>query len=225
MSETTSPAPALGPDTGYDQHPEPDEPSSTTWVNRPYSPEDEKSWLRCRALAFLDTDYYDDVRRSRPAGPTLQLVAVAPGPDAADHDEVIGILDIEIDGSLATIDTIGVHPDHRRGGIADTLLAEGLRRLPPGIAVLDAWTREDAAAHAWYRANGFTESDHYLHVYKGWDEPPEGWKAPEPLRRPVMAFCHADLANEAEIRDRFERVHVCRRFSRPVALDVPTLEP
>lgn len=223
MSENTRPAP--NPDTGHDQHPEPREHARTARAIRPYGPEDEKSWLRCRVLAFLDTDYYDDVRRSRPAGSTLQLVAVGPGPDVADHDEVIGILDIEIDGSLATIDTIAVHPDHRREGIADALLAEGLRRLPPGIAVLDAWTREDGPAHAWYRANGFVESDHYLHVYKAWDEPPEGWTAPEPLRRPVMAFCHADLADEAEIRDRFERVHVCRRFSRPVALDVPTLEP
>ncbi|MBK0330236.1 GNAT family N-acetyltransferase [Brachybacterium sp. MASK1Z-5] len=191
---------------------------------RPYELHDEPSWLRCRVLAFLDTCYYDDVWQERPADPSIQLVAAVPANNGEGGDEIVGILDVEVDGELATIDTIAVHPDHRREGIADALLEVGLRRLPTNVSLLDAWTREDEPAHAWYRANGFSESDHYLHVYKGWRESADGWTAPPPLGCPVMAFCHADLADEAEARARFARVYVCRRFSRPVVPAAPTLQ-
>jgi len=30
-------------------------------VIRPYTPEDQKKWLRCRLLSFYDSAYYDDV--------------------------------------------------------------------------------------------------------------------------------------------------------------------
>jgi ribosomal protein S18 acetylase RimI-like enzyme len=221
MSENTS--------SSYPPHPGTRPGSTDTgtrppWAIRPYAPQDESSWLRCRVLAFLDTCYYDDVWTTRPAAPAIQLVASMPGDSGNGHEDIAGILDIELDGELATIDTIAVHPDHRREGIADALLGEGLRRLPSRISTLDAWTREDAPAHAWYRADGFGESDHYLHVYKGRDDPADGWEAPQPLWRPVMAFCHADLADEDEIRSRFARVYVCRRFSRAVGHDAPTLE-
>lgn len=49
-------------------------------------------------------------------------------------------------------------------------------------------------------------------------------KRSEPLRHPVMAFCHADLADEAEIRARFARVYVCRRVSRTAVSGAPTLQ-
>src|SRR5699024_12360815 len=62
-----------------------------------------------------DLCYYDDVWARRPPSPALQLVAV-------DGDDVVGILDIEIDGDLATIDTVAVHPDHQGRGIASLLL-------------------------------------------------------------------------------------------------------
>lgn len=32
---------------------------------RPYRNEDERGWVVCRTLSFLDTAYYDDVRRSK----------------------------------------------------------------------------------------------------------------------------------------------------------------
>lgn len=182
-------------------------PFRNSTVIRPYRPEDEPSWLRCRVLAFLDSAYFDDVWIRKPSDSTVSLVAVA-------DDGVVAMLDLAVDGDLATIDCVGVHPDHRRRGLADALLNEALERLPGHVTVVDAWTRDDESACAWYRANGFSESDHYLHVYKSWFEPDDGWVSPPPLQSPVMAFAHAVLEHEDDLRARFARVHVCRRFSR-----------
>lgn len=217
----------------------------------------EPSWLRCRVLAFLDSAYYDDVRRVRPRGNDLELVAVI-------GQEVVGILDIEYAGELATIDTIAVHPDHRRRGIADALMDEALALLPAEVTTLDAWTREDAAANAWYLARGMTASEHYLHVYWNHDDAPEqgaeesdaegsdaegpdaghqeaqdqeaqdqearsqgtrdrgageAWTSATGLLRPISVFAHARLEHEAELRARFARVHVCRRYSLPLTTE------
>lgn len=219
---------------------------------RRFTAADEPSWLRCRVLAFLDSAYYDDVRRVRPRGNDLELVVVI-------GQEVVGILDIEYAGALAIIDTIAVHPDHRRRGIADALLDEALALLPAEITALDAWTREDAAANAWYLARGMTASDHYLHVYWNHDDAREqgaegpdaegpdaegqdaghqeaqdqeardlgsrdrgageAWTSTMGLLRPISVFAHARLEHEAELRERFVRVHVCRRYSLPLTTE------
>lgn len=96
------------------------------------------------------------------------------------------------------------------------MLARARVELPGSIAPLEAWTREDEPALEWYRAQGFAESDHYLHVYKSWSDPDEGWTSPTQLSAPVTAFCHAAIQDEKEIRARFVRVYVCRRFSQPI---------
>jgi hypothetical protein len=77
---------------------------------RGYTDHDAKGWLRCRVLAFLDTQYYDDVKTepTRFEGEAIRLIATA------DDGDVVGLLDIGIDGRAATIDSIAVHPDHRR---------------------------------------------------------------------------------------------------------------
>lgn len=176
---------------------------------RPYEPTDEHSWLRCRALSFLDTCYYDDVWTKRPATPVVQLVAVHGG-------TVVGILDVEVNQGLATIDTVSTHPDYQGRRMASRLLRRARADLPERITTLDAWTREDEPALAWYRAHGFEESEHYLHVYKGAEEPDEGWESPSRLTGPITAFCHAPIGEEAYIRGRFSRVYVCRRFSQTI---------
>ena len=53
---------------------------------RPYRSEDEQGWLRCRALSFLGSAYYDDVVPEKPSydGPTIELVA-------ADGQEIVGL--------------------------------------------------------------------------------------------------------------------------------------
>lgn len=112
---------------------------------REYRPEDELSWLQCRALSFLDTCYYDDVWPTRRhEDDAVELVAVDPS------GEVAAILDLSFaadNGVLrATIDTVAVRPEHRRPGLADALLQRGLVAVRHrGAVSLDAWTREDAA--------------------------------------------------------------------------------
>jgi GNAT superfamily N-acetyltransferase len=177
---------------------------------RNYQSADAQEWLRCRTLAFLTTCYYDDVWTARPTTPAIQLVSIV-------DENLVGLLDVEIDQELATIDTVAVHPDYQNQGIGTALLRAAVVHLPRTVQVLDAWTREDPATLSWYRSRGFAESEHYLHVYKGWQESDDGWTSPSPLARPVMAFCHAKLEHEAELRERFARVYVCRRFSRPTA--------
>jgi GNAT superfamily N-acetyltransferase len=178
---------------------------------RPYAVSDETSWLQCRALSFLGSQYYDDVRprRLELEEPAIALVAVN------DNQTVIGVLDLEIEGDRATIDTVAVHPDHQGHRIATTLLHAAipeLKRLGLGVSILDAWTREDPAANAWYQRNGFIEKYRYMHVYLGDDDIGEGFTTPDGLSSPVSAFMHAPIEREHEVRERYARTYVCRQY-------------
>jgi ribosomal protein S18 acetylase RimI-like enzyme len=181
---------------------------------RDYRPADEQAWLRCRVLSFLSTAYFDDVMTAKQSPAVgAELVAVQDG-------LVVGILDFSMDGMLATIDTVGVHPDHQRQGIGTQLFDLARTRAAAlGATTLDAYTRDDEATLRWYRARGFTESDHYLHVYANYyanaDEPAQAVEA-RPGLFPIKVFVHAELEQEAEIRQKFQRVHVCRRFAQPI---------
>jgi ribosomal protein S18 acetylase RimI-like enzyme len=163
---------------------------------RCYSPDDEQGWLRCRALAFLSTAYFDDVLTAKAAyaGGAEELVADVGG-------TVVGLIDVSIDGQHATIETVAVHPDLAREGIGSLLLDEAIRRLPEVVTSLDAWTRDDEAANEWYVANGFGERFRYLHVYAGGEHEP-GAAIAEARHglTPVAAFFHADISEEAELR-------------------------
>jgi ribosomal protein S18 acetylase RimI-like enzyme len=174
---------------------------------RAYRASDEASWLQCRVLGFLHTNYYDDVKvaKTRLIPGSIELVAEAGG-------EIVGILDVEVDGDAATIDTIAVHPSAQRRGIANALLDEALRLLPPMVRTIDAWTREDDAANAWYVSAGFRENYRYLHVYVGDGDPP--FPGPPGMSAPIMAFVHAPIEQEAEARGVYRRVYVCRQYVR-----------
>jgi ribosomal protein S18 acetylase RimI-like enzyme len=178
---------------------------------RPYAPADEFGWLRCRALAFLGTQYYDDVK-PRPTAfelPAVRLVALA------DDGMVAGLLDVEVNQDAATVDSLAVHPDHARQGIATALLDAALPQVrAAGAATLDAWTREDEAANIWYQRSGFRENFRYLHVYKDRGDPTDGFATPDGLSAPVRAFMHADISLENQMRARFARVHICRQYLR-----------
>ncbi|MGC0273176.1 GNAT family N-acetyltransferase [Pseudactinotalea sp. Z1739] len=201
---------------------------------RAYRDDDEASWLRCRALSFHGSAYFDDVKAERTTfeNESIQLVATGPRPAhvrTPGSEQVVGILDLELwddEGvPAATIDTIGVHPDHQRQGIADALLSEALARLAAaGTTVLDAWTREDGAANAWYVRHGFRVAQEYLHVHAGAGETHD-FTSPAGLSRPVKAFCHARLADEQAMRARYARVHRCRRYTRPVRIPTWTQDP
>jgi ribosomal protein S18 acetylase RimI-like enzyme len=181
---------------------------------RDYTPADEQAWLRCRVLSFLATAYFDDVMTAKQS-PAIgaELVAIEGG-------ALVGILDFSMGGSLATIDTIGVHPDHQHQGIGTKLFELArIRAAGLGATTIDAYTRDDAATLRWYRARGFAESDHYLHVYANRyanvDEPAQAVQ-PRPGLFPIKVFLHAELEQEAEMRQKFQRVHVCRRFAQPI---------
>jgi ribosomal protein S18 acetylase RimI-like enzyme len=182
---------------------------------RDYDPADEQGWLRCRVLSFLGTAYFDDVMTAKQS-PELgaELVAVQAG-------TIVGVLDLSVDGDLATIDTIGVHPEYQHLGTGTQLLQEARRRAAAlGAATIDAWTRDDEPALRWYRARGFTESSHYLHVYADrYTDAEEPAKAVSfrPGLTPIKVFLHATLDREEELRAQFSRVHICRRFAQAVA--------
>ena len=140
---------------------------------------------------------------------------------AEDCGAIVGVLDLSAEGRLATIDTIAVHPDHQWRGIGTVLLAQACERAQAlGATTIDAWTRDDEPTLQWYRSRGFAESDQYLHVYANYyaraGEPADAVQGSAGLK-PIMVFLHADLDRETEMRARFTRVHVCRRFSRPVS--------
>lgn len=182
---------------------------------REFAPADEAQWVRCRVLAFLDTAYFDDVVPAKqPSRDAIELVAV--------HESlIIGILDATLEGAIATIDTIAVHPDFRRQSVATQLLEEGIARAAKREAsTIEAWTRDDAWVLAWYHALGFVEDSHYLHVYADYraraGEPADAVTSHHGLNA-VTVFLHAELDTETEMRRRFKRIHICRRLSRPIA--------
>jgi ribosomal protein S18 acetylase RimI-like enzyme len=184
--------------------------SSATVAIRDYRSGDESSWLHCRLLSFFGTCYYDDVKIARTGfdGTSIELVA-------EDETGIVGILDLEVDGRGATIDTVAVLPDAQGRGIASRLLDAAMPRLlASGVTTLDAWTREDAAAIGWYTARGFVESFSYLHVYRQEGDPIDGFASPEPLSRPVIAFTHAPREREVEMRETYQRIYVCRQMVR-----------
>ena len=173
---------------------------------RDYETADKESWLRCRVLGFVTTSSYDDVWQAKRRA-DLELVALEDG-------VVIGALDVSVPGAEATIGTVFVHPDRRGRGIATALLREALRRLERcQVRALDAWTREDEQALGWFARNDFLETTRYLHVYASADEVGTVLNAKYGLT-PVGAFLHARIERETELRQRFERVHVCRRMVR-----------
>lgn len=187
--------------------------SSAPFAVRPYQRSDEPGWLRCRVLSFLDTQYHDDVkqRRTELTAGAIALVAVTP------DGEIVGVLDIEVAGDAATIDTIATHPDHQGAGVATAMLQRALPSLErSGVVSLDAWTREDAAANRWYRHHGFLERSRHLHVYLQEGDDRTDFSTPDELSAPLTVFAHADIEDEERLRSRYRRVHVCRQYLRPV---------
>ena len=185
---------------------------------RDYRSSDEPSWLRCRVLGFLDTAYFDDVWTSRPP------VAVDLGLVVDHEGVVVGLCDASVADDIATIDTIAIHPEHRRTGLGSALVATLLNRLRArGVTMLDAWTRDDADTLAWYAAQGFQAWFRYLHVYADTPEEMEAAGSVGGELLPRAGFFHADIAGdgdpqlESRLRTTFKRVHACHRMVRDVS--------
>ena len=181
---------------------------------RPYRDEDERGWVVCRVLSFLDSAFFDDVRREKEhyEHRALELVADREG-------EIIGLIDVECDdapgavcedrpGLGGMIWHLAVHPEHQRQGVATALLREAeIRARKHDLVRLEAWTRDDPAARAWYESRGFELVEGYLHVYIV----DEGLRDLFPITddgiRPVRMFAHYVGDDRDAIRERFRRVH------------------
>lgn len=174
---------------------------------REYEASDEREWLLCRLLSFFDSDYYDDVKvaKTQFSNPSLSLVAETDG-------KITGLIDVEINGGAATIDSLAVHPSGLRQGIASSLLRHALGRLPAEVETLDAWTRETPSANHWYQAAGFRENYRYLHVYVGEDDPRDDFITPPGLSSLQGGFLHSALEHEAAMRSAYKRVYTCRQY-------------
>ena len=188
---------------------------------RLYRPEDERGWLECRVLAFLNTAYFDNVYKEKEVyeNPSLELVAEEDG-------KIIGLLDIECetkpgqfcanqDQRSGMIWHMAVHPNHGRKGIATLLLRYAEKILTEkGIRRLEAWTRDDQWVQNWYRKNGFQAADSYLHVYMEGNEMNGMIESKSSKLFPVTTFAHYTGEEREEMKKRFKRVHECFMFEK-----------
>jgi GNAT superfamily N-acetyltransferase len=182
---------------------------------RPYRNSDERGWVVCRVLAFIDSAFFDDVRQAKEhyEYPAIELVAERAG-------EVVGLIDVECEEVPGTVCEnrpglggmiwhLAVHPDHQRQGVATELLREAERLARErGVVRFEAWTRDDPGTQAWYESRGFSPVHSYLHVYV---ELHEGLRDQFPVSedglRPVKVFAHYVGDDHAAMRQRFARVH------------------
>lgn len=128
-------------------------------VIRTYRDSDERGWLRCRVVSFLDCSYFNDVKREKEvySHPSIDLVA-------ADNGIIAGLLSAELDsdelsvnrGRGAIIWHMAVMPEYRSRGIATKLWKTARRMmLAQGVQYCELWTQEDMAANSFYRSIGF----------------------------------------------------------------------
>ena len=196
-----------------------------TPIIRPYLPSDERGWLQCSVLSFLETSYFDSVFRHKPRydHAAIELVADING-------RIVGTIDVECEdtpGSVCTacVDAdplirggmiwhLAVHPDFQRIGIGGRLLREAQQLAKErGIACLEVWTRDDVATLRWYESHGFEWIKSYLHVYlQGRDEIDGAIASLIPDLRPAQVFAHYVGSEVEAIRSRFDRVHDCNCF-------------
>ena len=190
-------------------------------VIRPYEDADERAWLECRVLAFLDTAYFDSVERVKEHydRPSVELVAEVDG-------RIVGLIDVECEEEPGTVCEdrpglggmiwhLAVHRDFRRRGIATRLLAaaeDAGRRQ--GLERLEAWTRDDPWVQRWYESHGFVQISSYLHVYLHGPSEIDGILNSELGLKPVKVFAHYTGDRPDEVRSRFARVHDCVCYER-----------
>lgn len=187
---------------------------------RKHEKEDEKGWVRCRILSFLDTAYFDNVLKEKEIykNPAIELVAVI-------ERQVVGLIDVEYEREKKTVCTdaeglggmiwhIAVHPDFQRRGIGQKLLLEAEKQAKEiGLHYLEAWTRDDKWVNAWYVKNSFVNRSSYLQVLMEEDELSH-LKSDIPDLHSVQAWAHYTGKDKEKIKSQFERVHECFCYTK-----------
>ncbi len=129
-------------------------------IIREYNQTDEKEWLYCRVVSFLDCSYYNDVKTQKEIyeHPSICLVA-------EDNNRIIGFIDVEIDSDDLTCNNgergaviwnLGVLPEYRNQKVATQLWLQAKEKLLQlSIHYCEVWTQQDIPANRFYVGNGF----------------------------------------------------------------------
>ena len=130
-------------------------------IIRNYKDTDERGWVQCRVLSFLDTSYYNDVKTKKEdyENPSICLVA-------EENNRIIGLIDVELDSASlmtskdergAIIWNLAVLPEYRRQAVAFKLWEQMLSLLKlKDVMFCELWTQEDKPANEFYQSIGFT---------------------------------------------------------------------
>jgi ribosomal protein S18 acetylase RimI-like enzyme len=182
---------------------------------------EELSWVRCRVLSFLDSAYFDDVKRTKEKyeNPAIELVAEI-------DNKIVGLIDVEFEKNIGDVayksDNLGaviwhlaVLPEYRNQGIASNLLKSAIEILHKNnIEILQAWTRDDKWVLKWYKSQNFKWKESYLHVFAEDNECDEISKSQIPKLYICTTFAHYVGEEEEKIKKQFKRVHQCNLFER-----------
>jgi len=133
-------------------------------IIREYRKSDEREWLRCRVVSFLDCSYWNDVKTAKEEYPHPGISLIA-----KENGMIIGLIDIELDsddlsctdkGRGAIIWHMAVLQEYRRTGTARKLWEYALKELHTrGIQYCEVWTQDDVAANSFYHSIGFRMED------------------------------------------------------------------
>lgn len=137
-----------------------------------YNSELEDSWIRCKALSYLYSQFNDQIEAKKDTYSSDEGYSEAIELAALNQDNVvIGLLDIGVfndernkyypyvrhleKGSY--MDILAVHPDFQNIGVAQSLIDEGLTLLrSKDIEYVSIFTRDDEPANNLYRKLGAT---------------------------------------------------------------------
>ena len=84
---------------------------------------------------------------------------------AVEGQQVVGYVVTAVAGDVVDLQRVGVHPDHRRRGLARRLLAAALERTGAERVLLEVAADNDDG-RAFYAAEGFTEVSRRRRYYR-----------------------------------------------------------
>ncbi|WBW96585.1 GNAT family N-acetyltransferase [Oceanirhabdus sp. W0125-5] len=192
-------------------------------IIREYEAKDERGWVECRVLSFLDCAYFDNVLREKEhyQNPSIELVAEI-------DNKIVGLIDIEYETEIGTVCSdgkelgamiwhIAVLREYRSLGIATQLFNTAIEKLKEkGISLIEAWTRDDKWVNDWYINRGFEWQESYLHIYKTYEDNCTVAKSVIEKLYLCDTFCHYVGEDKEEMKKKFKRVHECSLYKKVI---------